>query len=40
MMVPKQIMKLVYFALYQSNFQYYGLLVWPLDSILNALIVN
>jgi len=27
MMVPKQIMKLVYFALYQSNFQYYGLLV-------------
>jgi hypothetical protein len=27
-MVPKQIMKIVYFALYQSNVQY-GLLVWP-----------
>ena len=40
-MVPKQIMRTVYFALYQSNFQY-GLLVWGgiRDNILNALMVN
>ena len=40
-MVPKQTMKIVYFALYQSNFQY-GLLVWGglRDNILNALVVN
>jgi len=34
--VPKQTMKIVYFALYQSNFKY-GLLVWDglRDNILN-----
>lgn len=39
--LPKQTMRLVYFALYQSNFQY-GLLVWGdlRDSILNPLTVN
>ena len=40
-MIPKQTMKIVYFALYQSNFQY-GLLVWDglRYNILNALVVN
>jgi hypothetical protein len=40
-MVPKQTMKIVYFALYQSNFQY-GLLVWGglRDNIINAPVVN
>jgi len=39
--VPKQTMRLVYFALYQSNFQY-GLLVWGglRDNIINHLIIN
>jgi len=34
-----QTMKIVYFALYQSNFQY-GLLYGLRDNILNALVVN
>lgn len=40
-MAPKQTMKIVYFALYQSNFKY-GLLVWDgfRDNILNALVIN
>jgi hypothetical protein len=39
--VSKQTMRLVYFALYQSNFQY-GLLVWGglRDNIINHLIIN
>jgi len=39
--VPKTIMKIVYFALYQSNFQY-GILAWGgiRDNVLNALVVN
>jgi len=38
-MIPKQTMKTVYFALYQSDFQY-GLLVWGgfRDNILNAIV--
>lgn len=40
-MVPKQTMRIIYFALYQSNFRY-GLLVLDSirDNILNALLVN
>lgn len=40
-MVPKQTMRLFYFALYQSNFQY-DLLVWGglKDNILSTLLVN
>lgn len=39
--VPKQTMKTVYFALYQSNFQYV-ILVWGglRDNFLNPLVVN
>lgn len=35
-MVPKQTMRLIYFALYQSNFQY-GLLVGLRNNMLNTL---
>lgn len=40
-MVPKQTLRTIYYALYQSNFQY-GILVWGglKDNILNALTIN
>lgn len=40
-MVPKQTLRTIYYALYQSNFQY-GILVWGdlKDNILNVLTIN